>query len=669
MKDLKYIFFFILLWATTATFAQPLTTIPYQAHLIKAAEYETSNNLASQLDELEEAYKKKRDRNMLPLMADLNYKLRDYLKAENLYKRIVDSDKSGNNIEALFKYGRMLKMNGKYDEAQPVLERVLESGDEEWMPAARLELAGIAFALSADTMNVVVESAGPRINSRSGEYSPFLYENKLYYTSTALDNKGEPGKEYLVKLLQSERDKNAKWTAGKEVSASLTASSPAIGNVAISRDHIMYLTKVGFNGESIAYSRIYYAVSDGDGWTDPVLVKGLPDSAIVKNPMPGELYGRDVLYFSSDAPGGKGGFDLYYATKLSEGSFDAPVNLGSMINTAGDEITPFYREGRLYFATDGLPGLGGYDLFTSDWNGTSWSIPENMGIGYNSPADDMYYIVDEEGYEGFLVSNRPGTISLRGKTCCDDLFTFNKAKPVIDLDVYVLDQNKPLRGGKLTIMEQFKPETSLTEGDEKSYRFSYGLELNRGYFIKAERPGYFPDSTYLSTADIRSDTLLNVKIDLKPKPEIEVVSTNQAIRLNNIYYDYNDDKILKESEGDLDYLYDLMIQYPTMVIELSSHTDARGNDEYNMELSQRRAESAKNYLIKKGLDTARIEAVGYGESVLLNHCLNGVQCTDDEHRQNRRTEFKIIAGPTMIEIKKVITRERGKVIDSKTIEE
>lgn len=120
---------------------------------------------------------------------------------------------------------------------------------------------------------------------------------------------------------------------------------------------------------------------------------------------------------------------------------------------------------------------------------------------------------------------------------------------------------------------------------------------------------------------------------------------------------------------DLDYLYELMQQYPDMVIELSSHTDSRGNDEFNMKLSQRRADSAMNYLLAKGIAPERIQAVGYGESMLLNNCGNDVKCSEEEHQLNRRTEFKIISGPTNIEIKKQITRERGKIIDTKTIKE
>ena len=668
MKILNAILALLLVMLSGSVFAQPLTSIPFQAHIEKAEEYAETNNLASQLDQLEEAYKKNRDKSMLPLMAELNYKLRDYGKAENLYKRIVDSDKKGTNIEALYMYGKMLKLNGKYAEAAEVFRKIKDGDNDTYANLSILELKGILLAVSSDSTNVTVSSAGPKVNTKSGEYSPFLMENELYFTSSALESGAEPGKDYGVKLLRSQKDKDGGWGKSTEADALITASSPAIGNVAFSvRDQTMFLTKVTFHGEELKTSRVYYSIREGNAWTDPAIVQGLPDSFIVKNPMPGELYGRDVLFFSTDAPGGKGGFDIFYATKISIGVYDSPVNLGSMVNTAGNEITPFYRDGKLIFATDGLPSFGGYDLYSTEWNGTSWSTPVNMGPGYNSSADDMYYMVDDEGYEGLLVSNRVGTTSLRGKTCCDDIFTFSIAKPVVSLDIYVLDENKPLRQGEVTIMEQFKPETKLTEGKDDNYNFAYDLDINKGYFVKVTRIGYFPDSAYIKTLDIKADTTVTLKINLKPKPEIEVVSINQAIRLNNIYYNYNDAKILKAARPDLDYLYELMQQYPDMVIELSSHTDARGNDEFNQKLSQRRADSAKKYLVDKGVPDERIKAVGYGETQLLNKCGNDVKCTEEEHQLNRRTEFKIIAGPTNIEIKKQITKERGKVIETKTI--
>ena len=137
------------------------------------------------------------------------------------------------------------------------------------------------------------------------------------------------------------------------------------------------------------------------------------------------------------------------------------------------------------------------------------------------------------------------------------------------------------------------------------------------------------------------------------------MTINEPIRLDNIYYDLDDDKILLDAEKDLNVLYDLLNKYPDMVIELSSHTDAQGRSSYNEGLSQRRAESAKRWLVERGVSKKRIKPVGYGETYIINHCKNGVKCSDDEHRQNRRTEFKILEGPQTIEITKQVTKPIG----------
>jgi peptidoglycan-associated lipoprotein len=136
------------------------------------------------------------------------------------------------------------------------------------------------------------------------------------------------------------------------------------------------------------------------------------------------------------------------------------------------------------------------------------------------------------------------------------------------------------------------------------------------------------------------------------EPETETLTIYEPIRLNNIYYDLDDDKILPDAEGDLDFIYDLMIKYPDMVIELSSHTDSRGKDNYNLDLSQRRANSAKQYLVLRGIEEPRIKPVGYGEKRIINRCSNGVDCSEEEHRRNRRTEFTIIEGPQTIEVRR-----------------
>ncbi|HPB53894.1 MAG TPA: hypothetical protein PLR22_09475, partial [Saprospiraceae bacterium] len=218
MKILTVPILILLTMAASTVLAQPLKTIPYQARIEKADEYADRNNYASQLDELEEVYKERKDKSMLPLMAQLNYKLRDYGRAENLYKRIVDGDKKGTDIEARYMYGKMLKLNGKYQEAAEVLREVKNTDDDVYAPLAIMELKGILLAVSTDTVKQIsVVPAGPKINTKSGEYSPTLYNNELYFTSTALAAGEEPGNTYVVKLLKSQRDKDGGWSKASEV--------------------------------------------------------------------------------------------------------------------------------------------------------------------------------------------------------------------------------------------------------------------------------------------------------------------------------------------------------------------------------------------------------------------------------------------------------------------
>ena len=191
--------------------------------------------------------------------------------------------------------------------------------------------------------------------------------------------------------------------------------------------------------------------------------------------------------------------------------------------------------------------------------------------------------------------------------------------------------------------------------------FPFALQPEKSYMAIATREGYQSDTLTFNTVGVRRSVKVDKKFTLRmdrKEPDSIVVTINEPIRLNSIYYDFNDDKILPDAEPDLQYLTDIMKQYPDIKIELSSHTDARGNDDYNQKLSQRRAESARRWLVERGgINADRIAPVGYGEKQLLNQCQNGVECTEDEHRFNRRTEFKIISGPTTITIERKEKKE------------
>jgi peptidoglycan-associated lipoprotein len=217
-------------------------------------------------------------------------------------------------------------------------------------------------------------------------------------------------------------------------------------------------------------------------------------------------------------------------------------------------------------------------------------------------------------------------------------------------------------------MTNNQPGTTTTKENDKGHEFESPLTLERSYMLVVKKKGYIPDTSYFNTVGFKKTTNIEKTVVLKaapkPKPveEFVTVEINQPIELKNILYDYDKAEIRPESEEELNYLADLLVKYPDMVIELSSHTDARGKDKYNQDLSQRRANSAVKWLTqKRDIKAERLKPVGYGESQLKNNCGNDVECTEEEHQENRRTEFKIIAGPKEI----TITKREKRVIAPK----
>jgi peptidoglycan-associated lipoprotein len=337
----------------------------------------------------------------------------------------------------------------------------------------------------------------------------------------------------------------------------------------------------------------------------------------------------------------------------------------------------FYRDGVLYFSSDGHPGLGGYDIFMSTWNGTLWSKPANMGKGYNSSVDDLYFMLDKEGYTGVLASNRPseGSRSVHSKTCCNDIYNvlLKKIEASVVANAYDAETKEVLPTVTYELVELQGGTPKVLE-TKTNPNFEAVLELDRNYMIIASAENYSNDTVRFSTLGLFDSKVYNEKLNLKPGRITKKIVRNEPFVLENILYDFNDDKILPPAEGDLQVIFDLMNRYPDMVIELSSHTDSRGTDQSNNSLSQRRAESARRWLTGKQIPRARIEAKGYGETqpktvdakanakfpylkvgdvlteAYINALLPDSVKFEAAHQLNRRTEFKILSGPTSITI-------------------
>lgn len=653
------------LW--TGLIAQPLDEVPVRMMIETAEASLAIPDPYTALEWYENAYKETRDPKIALKIADLDFVLRDFNRAERWYERIVEKDQGVKYPEAVFRYAQTLKINGNYDSAVDAFNFYAGLNvTDSLLALADNEVAGIQLALqSKPPIDLVVKNVGKSINYAYTDASPWLDPNgKLYYASMrrreiiTLD--GKEG-DYYLKIYSAERGKDNTWATPKPLDIKINREGFHTGNPSVSPDGTrMFFTRSQLTGNNMSESKIFVSIAKGDNWGAPVELQGVNGNFMAKHPVVGYLYGKEVLFFSADMPGGEGGFDLYYAERLTDESYAIPVNLGPVVNSPLDDVSPFFLNNRLYYSSLGYPGLGGFDIFRSDWNGQAWSKPENLGAGYNSSYDDLFFSVNETGKLGFLVSNRPDeeSKSVKSKTCCDDIYEFQIREIRLDLQASVYEGEKPLLGVKMTVFEMDRGRTgkSAMQVNEQIHDFQFPLEQDKAYKVLVEKEGYMPGEFEFNTVGLVDNSSIKRTVRLArkapDKENVEIVTINEPIRLNNIYYDFDDDKILPNAEQDLAFLLELMKKYPEMVIELSSHTDAQGNDAYNDALSLRRAQSAKKWLVSRGIASGRIEAVGYGEQFILNQCVNGIDCPDEEHRVNRRTEFKIIAGPTTIEVKK-----------------
>ncbi len=683
----------VFLLSGLSVFAQPLNRPTYAMMVAEAENQMEKKDYYRALEWYEKAYEESKDRELTIILADLSYMLRDYRDSERWYSRALRKSRKVKEVpeEKRFEYARSLKMNEKYEEAIAEFDQFLKyTKDPVRKELAELEKVGCEYALVAkEDEQVSLTHGGKNVNTKISEYSPYLTNDNqtLFYSSLNSDEVielEEGDQESFAKIYKSTRSDKG-WSEGEVLGENINRVGYYNTNVRLSPDEKrMFFTRAETSGSVLTTSKIYMSESAGGVWGPAEELPSVNGDFLSKSPAVGELFGKEVLFFVSDMEGGEGGYDIYYATYKGGGQFGDPVNLGPQINTIGNEDTPFYRDGVLYFSSEGHPGIGGYDIFRSDWNGTRWSKPQNMGKPFNSSVDDLYFMLDKEGYHGALASNRiaEGARSLHGKTCCNDIYNVSLKKITADLVAMTYDSETkdPLKNVTLEIYEVTDNGNKLieTKTNATGNNFDFPLELDKSYMITGYTENYDADTAYFNTVSLFDSKTFNERLDLVPGEVVEVLRREEPFVLENILYAFNSDKIEPEAEPDLEFIQGLMTRYPEMVIELSSHTDSRGTDAANENLSQRRAESARRWLVRNGISRDRIQAKGYGESkpqtvnaksnerfpflpvgqVLTEEYINTLSADEAQfeaaHQLNRRTEFKIIEGPTSI----IIEEER-----------
>jgi outer membrane protein OmpA-like peptidoglycan-associated protein len=383
--------------------------------------------------------------------------------------------------------------------------------------------------------------------------------------------------------------------------------------------------KLGKDGRNVSHLKLFRATLDARGnWTD-LHAFGHNGEDFSTGHAALSADGR-TLYFASDRPGSLGGSDIWRCVNNGTG-WGQPENLGPVINTPGEELFPTVSGDALYFSSTAHRNLGGLDVFMTKNTASGWSPPVNMGYPVNTTRDDLAFVLNADGKTGYLSSDRSGT---------DRVYQFFIQEPIlwVEGNVFGEPEGGLLPNAAVTLTNLLTAEdTSYITTDDGHFKFR--LAPNVPYELQAVLAGRMAEKRIVNTSGMASGTTLTEDFHLL-RAEVDV-----RFALENIYFDYDMWDIRPDAAVELDKLVRIIEANPNLTFELGAHTDSRGGDLYNLVLSDARARSAEDYLIRSGVDPQRLTAKGFGEEILVNGCADGVPCSEEQHQANRRVEVRI----------------------------
>lgn len=569
-------------------------------------------------------------------------------KSEPYYRKVVDQEPSFNSY---FFLGQSLKAQQKNNEAKEAFEKAKGyTSDESLLARTQREIESIKLAEGiADYWPNHVLVNFKELNTQGADYAPVLSEDFLYFTSgrQASGIYAATGTPYH-KLFRTRAD-------GLKVDVSGVQALPEFKNeeglnqaaIAVSPDGntIIYARGNSTSSKDLPDVALFASYFRGAGFTQPIWMP-VNEDEFWWNSTPAFSPDGSELYFASNRPGGFGGIDLYKATKLANGDFGNAVNLGPTINTPGNEMFPRpTRDGKFFFASDGHPGFGELDLFVAEKDDAGGMVVKNLGQNFNSEDDDFGIFFTEYPKSGFISSNRDGGVG------DDDIYFFEDKTPkpkVVNVLLNVFTKESKAEGAPAVLSQArvvlYGADNKQQGGDFSNTqgRVRFTMAPEQDYTIIASKSGYFSKSIPYTTKGKTPDpkTLVQdvTNVTLDTTIILDQLILEKAIVLDNIYYDLDKADIRTDAALELDKLVKILKDNPAIRIELSSHTDSRSSDAYNLDLSQRRAQSAVDYIVSKGVAAERLVAKGYGETQLIIKDAK----TEEEHQTNRRTEFKVI---------------------------
>lgn len=571
----------------------------------------------------------KKDKYIYKQLADCYYAI---FKPESavIYYGKATEDKQ--DSETYYRYAQMLKASGKYEEANVQMKKFAAMEPNDLRAKAFNEDPNYIPRLL--DQNKLYNLKTLEINSEKSDFGAILHDNTLYFTSA----RKASGKTYgwnnepFLDL----------YTATYNADGSLSNILPIDelnsvyhdGFLTISQDgNTAYFTSDGFREKSFVKDKsnkikkssnyIFRATKTEAKWGNITAVPFSNSAYSTSNPS----LSKDgkTLYFSSNMPGSIGGVDIWKVAINEDGSYGTPENMGEKVNTEGNESFPFILNNNLlYFASSGRQGLGGLDVYVINLDADT--AVKNVGKPVNSEKDDFAFSFNTAKNIGFFSSNRGGN---------DDLYG---ALPLCKLDVITIVSN--LKTGEIqaearvAILDD-KKNIIATQTTNAKGIVSFQVECGKTYSVQVAKDGFESNTFEVAKTD-KADTK-TINAGLEP---IDVIITDTQVVLKSIFFEFDKSNITQEGAFELDKLVQVMKNNPKLVIRSKSHTDTQGTDKYNMELSERRAQSTVQYIISKGIDPKRISGKGCGETQLRISC--GDNCTEEQHAINRRSEFLIV---------------------------
>jgi outer membrane protein OmpA-like peptidoglycan-associated protein/tetratricopeptide (TPR) repeat protein len=548
-----------------------------------------------------------------------------------------------------YRFSQSLKSIGKYDKAEEILKQMSALFPKESARFSAVLLPGYEASRIRNSGRFTIELVS--FNSVAADFGPSYYGKQIVFASTR--DTGSVFKRSHSWTNQSFTDLysiNADSASSKPIRFGKAVNSKFNESTAVfTKDGLtMYFTRNNFENKKrgtdenqTTLLKIYEAEKKEGNWK---VIRALPFCSDAYNVAhPALSADEKTMYFASDMPGGFGQSDLYGVALHSDGSFGKPENLGTSVNTFGRETFPFVSFiNELFFASDGHDGFGGLDVFVSNLDENSkYAEPQNVGKPVNSRMDDFGFIINSESKSGFFTSNRSGG---RGM---DDIYAFKELVPmqsetILKGSVSIENEDASLSGIEIILLDANSNRIEKTTTDEKG-TYYFKVDVKNKYAVQTVLKSYVSQVISVQPSSFSTTTLPKIHI-VKEQTKFQVGDDlARKLMLNPVYFDLSKSNIRQDAALELAKIKKVLEDYPTLTIEVRSHTDSRDTFENNQILSNQRAVATVNWLIESGIDSNRLKGIGFGETQLLNPCADAIPCSESEHQRNRRSAF-IVTG-------------------------